>query len=417
MKILYSFIYFALFIKHLLVQCNTGDKYYSIESRLFLENFYMFVAYGKFEQLVLLTLNVESDLTTQSNSLLTTEKSQGINILKHNIEFKLFDVDNTLYGHEFQDQVMVGPGFKTPLSNFNMILSFQNNTFHKQISNLAFAHIITNTNHSLVYLLYEQGLIGKRTFCVEKRRGDRAMIHFGGLPPEVADEYNATNRYILTEVTNIKSKYWLIPLNSIYIGKSSKHVYNVNKYETIISNSFYTLLPYDIMKNIIDGVFKEKLYANKCSLNNDTTAIECDCDEIRNGTDEFGFVIGSKALVLNFSMLFRQFNEKRCLFMMKANFEKERQIKFGVQLQSLFLIEYDYDNHSVKFMSKSNDGIVNVYNGMFNVMANPVRGIIQIIIVVCFVFVVGFILRKMYVNYKTRKVNKFKNYVEKFYSK
>jgi hypothetical protein len=177
------------------------------------------------------------------------------------------------------------------------------------------------------------------------------------------------------------------------------------------------LLPYDIIKSIIEGVFKEKLYANKCSLNNDTTAIECDCDEIRNGTDEFGFVIGNKALVLNFSMLFRQFNEKRCLFMMKANFEKERQIKFGVQLQSLFLIEYDYDNHSVKFMSKSNDGIVNVYNGMFNVIENPVRGIIQIIIVVCFVFVVGFILRKMYVNYKTRKVNKFKNYVEKFYSK
>jgi hypothetical protein len=74
----------------------------------------MFVAYGKFEQLVLLTLNVESDLTTQSNSLLTTEKSQGINILKHNIEFKLFDVDNTLYGHELQDQVMIGPGYKTP---------------------------------------------------------------------------------------------------------------------------------------------------------------------------------------------------------------------------------------------------------------------------------------------------------------
>ena len=413
----YHFFFYFVFFLYLTItptSCESTDKIISIPSQLFLGSYYMFIQYGNHNQLVLLVINTESAYTTQSRSLYTESQSKYLTSTSKNVSFHLFNSNVTLYGDEYKDQCSFGEHYNITLPQFNMLLISELKNFYHQVSNLAFAHKIPNEHHSIVYLLKKEGLITKRTFAIQQTKPESAMLYIGGTPSQVKESYQSYS--LLTKVSDIHSTYWTIPISYIFIGEISyiyNNTYMRNYNEAYISSSYNTFVPFIIMDFIIEEVFNEYIDRGDCMLNKYTKEVDCFYNKV-NFVNNISFVIGDKALNVDVGKMFQCFNTTKCEFTIKAH--SENTIVIGLNIQMLYLVEYDYDQHSVEFSTKDENGIIDVdINILF-----PFKRIAKWGLILSGVLFGLFIIKALSVSLKKRKIRrfeKFERFVEDFYKK
>ena len=413
----YHFLFYfilSLCLTIIPISCETSDKIISITSQLFLGSYYMFIQYGSHNQLVLLVINTESEYTTQSNTLYSESQSKYLTPISRNVSFHLFNSNTTLYGDEYKDQCSFGERYNITLPQFNLILISNTKNYYHQVSNLAFAHKITNEQHSIVYLLKKEGLINKRTFALENTKDESAMLYIGGIPSNVKASCQPYS--LLTKVSDIHSTYWTIPISYIFIGEISyiyNNTYMQNYNKAYISSSYNTIVPYTIMDFIIEEVFKEYVDRGECMVNKYTKEVDCFYNKV-NFVNNISFVIGNKALNINVGKMFQCFNTTKCEFTIKAH--SENIIIIGLNIQMLFLVEYNYDQHSVEFIAKEENGVIDVdINILF-----PFKRIAKWGLILSGVLFGLFIIKALSVSLKKRKIRrfeKFERFVEDFYKK
>lgn len=410
----FFYFVFSLYITITPTSCESTDKIISIPSQLFLGSYYMFIQYGNRNQLVLLVINTESSYTTQSRSLYSENQSKYLTSTSKNVSFHLFNSNVTLYGDEYKDQCLLGEHYNITLPQFNIFLISEIKNFYHQVSNLAFAQKIPNEHHSIVYLLKKEGLINKRTFALQQTEPESAMLYIGGTPSQVKESYQSYS--LLTKVSDIHSIYWTIPISYIFIGEISyiyNNTYMQNYNEAYISSSYNTFVPYTIMDFIIEEVFNEYIDRGECMVNKYTKEIDCFYNKV-NFVNNISFVIGDKALNVDVGKMFQCFNTTKCEFTIKAH--SENKIIIGLNIQMLYLVEYDYDQHSVEFSTKDENGIIDVdINILF-----PFKRIAKWGLILSGVLFGLFIIKALSVSLKKRKIRrfeKFERFVEDFYKK
>lgn len=415
--LIYHFFFYFVFLLYITItptSCEPTDKIISIPSELFLGSYYMYIQYGNRNQLVLLVINTESSYTTQSRSLYSESQSKYLTSISKNVSFHLFNSNVTLYGDEYKDQCLFGEHYNITLPQFNMHLISELKNFYHQVSNLAFAHKIPNEHHSIVYLLKKEGLINKRTFALQQTKPESAMLYIGGTPPQVKESYQSYS--LLTKVSDIHSIYWTIPISYIFIGEISyiyNNTYMRNYNEAYISSSYNTFVPHTIMDFIIEEVFNEYIDRGECMVNKYTKEVDCFYNKV-NFVNNISFVIGDKALNVDVGKMFQCFNTTKCEFTIKAH--SENKIIIGLNIQMLYLVEYDYDQHSVEFSTKDENGIIDVdINILF-----PYKRIAKWGLILSGVLFGLFIIKALSVSLKKRKIRrfeKFERFVEDFYNK
>ncbi len=401
---LLSNIILSLFLISLI---KTDDsKTISVELKQFITSYYTFVKYGSDQVLLLLSTSVESDYSHQIDNLFKTRERELVTLVKENVTFPL-NSTYSIIGDEYKEKMILRNDNRTEVNDIHMIVHPRDFNFITN-SALAFAHKISDIKYSIVHSLKKEKIIDNLQFSFmlndDKENG---TLFIGGLPENISSEYPYKE---VVPVSNKKSKYWEIKLDYIFFGEIS-YVYDIkNEYNARISTNVISIqTPMLIMEQIVNEQFNQSIAEKKCSVNYNNYEVQCQCKYINEFKDMI-FVINSKEFKFKAKDLFIE-QDDICTFAMTANNIDQSQWRIGIAFLEKFLVNFDYDNNEITFMSKLDNFIFVDLNTLF-----PYSRILKWILILIGLVVLFFVCRYGYRIYKKRKVLKLNKYITQVYT-
>ena len=404
---LLSNIILSLFLISLI---KTDDsKTIAVELKQFITSYYTFVKYGSDQVLLLLSTSVESDYSHQIDNLFKTRERELVTLVKENVTFPL-NSTYSIIGDEYTEKMILRNDNRTEVNDIHMIVHPRDFNFITN-SALAFAHKISDIKYSIVHSLKKEKIIDNLQFSFmlndDKENG---TLFIGGLPENISSEYPYKE---VVPVSNKKSKYWEIKLDYIFFGEISyvyENKYIKNEYNARISTNVISIqTPMLIMEQIVNEQFNQSIAEKKCSVNYNNYEVQCNCNYINEFKDMI-FVINSKEFKFKAKDLFIE-QDDICTFAMTANNIDQSQWRIGIAFLEKFLVNFDYDNNEITFMSKLDNFIFVDLNTLF-----PYSRILKWILILIGLVVLFFVCRYGYRIYKKRKVLKLNKYITQVYT-
>jgi hypothetical protein len=280
---------------------------------------------------------------------------------------------------------------------------------------LSFYPLNKEYKYSLIYQLYEQGLITSKSFAYYNDNNKR-YISLGSLP----------NKHIHTQLLYKgkcsvlpKETEWTCRIKSIVIDveylNSTSSVYFWNNLEGTRFLSYFQLshkeilIPQKHFSEISSNVFRKYINQKQCrftSMNSDK--IVCLNSFLNDFQFNLKFEYENMIMVLTKEMLFEQITKNESMFLLFPNMVLPDNWELGVDFMKHFNIVFDYENYAVYFYSdvieikteggvfdkviKQNDN--NIKSTLIKIKEIKIVLFISMISVMCVFIIILYIMKK-----------------------
>ena len=276
-----------------------------------------------------------SFVTYDNNQSSTSE------LINNNIEFPS-DNYGSLIGLEVRDIISFPNNIS--LNNFSFfILRSKSITFEFSILSLSRAY--NDTKYSIIHQLYNEGLIGYKSFTLEYIEPNDGVIYFGKYP-------FYKNKYQFTcKATLMQNNLWGCDLKMVVFGDGNKKYYFNNKYASHFSAGAQLLVPDGFILFLKETYFKSALEKNICKLTS-LKQFECETNSIKQFGDLI-IVFESTGLILRSNELWKSINYFQSTFLMHGGHNVFSGIKnewyIGKELLDKFTTTFDYEQNTITF--------------------------------------------------------------------
>ena len=281
-----------------------------------------------------------SFITYNNNQSSTSE------LINNNVEFPS-DNYGSLIGLEVKD-IISFPESNISLNNFSFfILRSKSITFHFSILSLSKSY--NDTKYSIIHQLYNEGIIGYKSFTLEYIEANNGILYLGKYP-----QYNTKNhnRHQFTcKTTLMNNNFWGCDLTMVTVGVGNKKYYFHNKYVSHFSASSQFIVPDEFLLLLKETYFKSALENNICKFSS-LKRFECDTQSIKNFGDLI-FVFESTGLLIHGNELWNNLNSFKSEFVMYGGYNVYSGIKnewyIGKALLDKFTVTFDYEKDEITF--------------------------------------------------------------------
>ena len=276
-----------------------------------------------------------SFITYNNNQSSTSE------LINSNIEFPS-DNYGSLIGLEVKDTVTFPNGVS--LNDFSFfILRSKSITFHFSI--LSLSRTYNDTKYSIIHQLYNEGVIGYKSFTLEYVETNQGVLYFGKYP-----RCNSKHQFTC-KATLMKNAFWGCDLKMVVAGNGNKKYYFHNKYVSHFSASSQFIVPDEFILFLKETYFKSALSTNICKLSS-LKRFECETKAIQQLGDLI-FVFGTTGLLLHGNELWKNINSIQSEFVMYGGYNVYSGIKnewyIGTALLDKFTTTFDYEKDEITF--------------------------------------------------------------------
>ena len=223
----------------------------------------------------------------------------------------------------------------------DMYFYYFNYTFVNK-NTLTFAHIIPDTNFSILHNLYNRKKIDKLQFALFKTEEERGYFYFGGVPDNIIA--NLSNITITIEKD---SKIWNAPLNKMIIGDKEFNNKHPMRFET---NERKILFPHEMFAYLQDNIFNEYVKNKSCTFKQDNNVYEC-IGEHTKFFPNIDFIISNIKFPLNGENLYKK-NFDVLTYQLSENLNGD-EIIIGVPFFDKYPVLFDYENSLMTFYRNS----------------------------------------------------------------
>lgn len=344
---------------------------------LFIKTFDIHIFFSK-KTFLYLDVDTESQYTWISSLLFNRGEPTGSTfITKNKFNITGLEVGGTLYSDSISLLSDKGKNITTEVDiNF---ISVEDNISESLAFEAvaAFAFHIDNEKYSITHMLYNKGLIGKRSFSFDMNNNDPCLMYFGGVPEEKQKDKYST----LIKVQDYNEK-WNIKLNYFYFEKFSNVKYR-NDYGGYFSTSTMKIfVPKSTYMVIYDRYIKRHIDSHECSIISRNQDIECSSKAVQD-VGSIIFVLDNIKFEKTGKELFR-FDGFHYLFLVSKNTKSDEWV-FGIGFFIKYITTFNYDSKSIVFHSQTpfeEFQLNNHNNNILNIKKVKTLFIVNIIILI-----------------------------------
>ena len=279
-----------------------------------------------------------SFVTYDNNQSSTSE------LINNNIEFPS-DNYGLLIGLEVRD-IISFPNSSISLNNFSFfILRSKSITF--QFSILSLSRVYNDTKYSIIHQLYNENLIGYKSFTLEYIEPNNGVLYFGKYP------FYKNKQQFTCKTTLMQNNLWGCDLNMVVYSddNDNKKYYFKNKYVSHFSAGGQFIAPDGFILFLKETYFKSAIEKNICKLTS-LKQFECKTNSIKLFGDLI-FVFESTGLILHSNELWKNINYFQSTFLIHGGYNVFSGIKnewyIGKELLDKFTTTFDYEQNTITF--------------------------------------------------------------------
>ena len=333
----------------------------------------------------------------------------------------LDDYRNILIKNEFKEEETLYPYCQSNLIKFSFVYE-ETDSFNEICGSIGLASYNDKNNNKFVEQLKTSNITQNYYWSIKYISLDKGYIIFGGLP-YLFNKGN--NTYNLIEIYNnfeLGNNKWSIKLDELffYSDKSKEKGKIIVGNEICVSFNFTMQLIIGSLnyKNlIIEHFFREYIDQNICAFesflkNISYSIIKCDKNQFKNNLKKFpNLYLNSKELQVNFDLsfedLFMTFDDRIYFLVIfrtsKSNKEKENEVwELGIPFLKKYQITFNSDTKKIGYyinlkLDNNNDSTIKKTESNKN-YSFSLRTFLEIIIGFIFLFLLIYLLKKLYFN-------------------
>ena len=333
----------------------------------------------------------------------------------------LDDYRNILIKNEFKEEETLYPYCQSNLIKFSFVYE-ETDSFNEICGSIGLASYNDKNNNKFVEQLKTSNITQNYYWSIKYISLDKGYIIFGDLPYLFN---NGNNTYNLIEIYNnfeLGNNKWSIKLDELffYSDKSKEKGKIIVGNEICASFNFTMQLIIGSLnyKNlIIEHFFREYIDQNICAFesflkNISYSIIKCDKNQFKNNLKKFpNLYLNNKELQVNFDLsfedLFMTFDDRIYFLVIfrtsKSNKEKENEVwELGIPFLKKYQITFNSDTKKIGYyinlkLDNNNDSTIKKTESNKN-YSFSLRTFLEIIIGFIFLFLLIYLLKKLYFN-------------------
>ena len=246
------------------------------------------------------------------------------------------------------------------MNNFHIFyLPIYDYEIQDDLQAIPFAFSFDDESFSLTHLLYKNNQIDKLSFTIinSKDFKNTKMI-FGNLPSQYLNNVSIAN-------IKVKSKFntWGAELSYVFIDSISyvyKNTFYTNEQYAYFDSTIKGIhVPEDFYDFVMKNMFSDAVKEGKCKnvLFSERKFFACD-REIIDSFPDLIFVFGNKGLKIPMKIMFEEYGITADVLILKNEIVKNT-FAFGNYFLNQFIVNFNYDNSSISFISNF-DNIIDV---------------------------------------------------------
>ena len=316
--------------------------------------YYFTLSFGKNTKSLSLPINTCSQYSFVTSTVFLPKSESTKTLLKFNFLHQELKYE----GFHYNEFLTIFPTIL--VNNFHIFyLPIYDYEIQDDLQAIPFAFSFDDESFSLTHLLYKNNQIDKLSFTIinSKDFKNTKMI-FGNLPSQYLNNVSIAN-------IKVKSKFntWGAELSYVFIDSISyvyKNTFYTNEQYAYFDSTIKGIhVPEDFYDFVMKNMFSDAVKEGKCKnvLFSERKFFACD-REIIDSFPDLIFVFGNKGLKIPMKIMFEEYGITADVLILKNEIVKNT-FAFGNYFLNQFIVNFNYDNSSISFISNF-DNIIDV---------------------------------------------------------
>lgn len=316
--------------------------------------YYFTLSFGKDKKSLSLPINTCSQYSFVTSTVFLPKSESTKTLLKFNFLHQELKYE----GFHYNEFLTIFPTIL--VNNFHIFyLPIYDYEIQDDLQAIPFAFSFDDESFSLTHLLYKNNQIDKLSFTIinSKDFKNTKMI-FGNLPSQYLNNVSIAN-------IEVKSKFntWGAELSYVFIDSISyvyKNTFYTNEQYAYFDSTIKGIhVPEDFYDFVMKNMFSDAVKEGKCKnvLFSERKFFACD-REIIDSFPDLIFVFGNKGLKIPMKIMFEEYGITADVLILKNEIVKNT-FAFGNYFLNQFIVNFNYDNSSISFISNF-DNIIDV---------------------------------------------------------